>query len=140
MSEILAVGTGLIGAATGLLTGLLLAKVIGLRPEVRELQRALEANDYYYKQRIARLKGMMKEYEQPTELQQMAHQLQGANSQDMISMLVQNLGGIKGIPKWLRPFIPAIQNYILENPEKVQQLIKKFITQPDKSIGEGDTL
>jgi len=128
MNEIAVIGIGLFGAALGLITGLIVAKYVGLQPETRELQRALAANDEYYKQRIARMRGMFKEYEQPTELQQMASQLQGAAPGDMVSMLIANLGGIKGLPKWLRPFLPAIESYIKDNPEKVQALMQKFLS------------
>lgn len=132
MLEIACIGVGALGASIGLLSGIFLAKKLGISPTVGQLKQALEINEAYYKQIISRLKGRMKEYEQPTELQQIAQQAIGANPQDAISMLVANIGAIKGIPRWLRPFIPAIQQYIAENPDKVMALINKFINQYGK--------
>lgn len=74
-----------------------------------------------------RWRGRIKEYEQPSELQQIANS--GAEGDDMVNMILQNIGGVKSLPRWVRPFLPAIQSYIKENPDKVQAVIQRFVNQ-----------
>ena len=126
MSEIiLAIGTGLCGVAVGYLFGVVTKRYMS--PRVKDLQRVIEDEEVYHKKMIGRLSRRIAEYEQPPELQQMANQ-QVENPADLVNMLVSNIGGIKGLPRWVRPFLPAIQGWIKENPEQVQQLISKFLT------------
>ena len=124
---ILAVGTGMIGGTLGYVLGLLTKRF--LSPSVKELNQTIEANDRWYKQTMGRMKSRFKEYEQPSELQQMAAGADGMEQGDLVSMVIQNIGGIKSLPRWVRPFLPAIQSYIKENPDKVAALIKQFTNQ-----------
>jgi hypothetical protein len=113
------------GCLSGASLGLILSNFVkNQREDVKILRQALKDMEEYHKATIARLRGRIKEYEQPTELQQIA---QIENIDDIIAVLSQNLAGIKGIPRWLRPFLPAIQEYIKQNPEKVKEVIEKFM-------------
>lgn len=134
------VGLGLIGVCFGYLLGLFTKK--WTNPRVSELQRALETNEDYHKTQMSRLKRRIAEYEQPPELQQMASALSGTDlsSPDAVSMLLSNIGGIKGVPKWIRPFLPAIQGYIKENPQQVQELLQKFLNTHKGAQQEGEYL
>ena len=131
-----------LGASLGLVSGILVARKLGLTPHAKELSKALDENESYYKTMLSRLKGRLKEYEQPSDLQRLAQSTNGA--EDPVKMLLGNLGNIQGIPKWIRPFIPGIQAYAAEHPEQVQELIQKFIKQggrgsPDQEP-DGDML
>lgn len=126
MSELALIGACSIGASLGLFFGVMIARKIGLTPSAKEYARALDANEEYYKNMVARFRGRLKEYEQPSELQNFAAKAGGQNPADLVGLLSSNLANIRGLPAWVRPFIPAIQGYIKENPEIVTQLIAKF--------------
>ena len=126
MYELAIIGACALGASIGLFLGIWVARKIGLTPAAKEFARALDANEEYFKTMIARFKGRLKEYEQPSELQRFASHASGQNPADLVGLLGSELANIKGLPTWLRPFIPAIQSYIKENPETVQALISKF--------------
>jgi Na+/glutamate symporter len=141
MSEILAIGVGTFGASLGILAGIVLARRLGLTPSAKELEHALDANEDYYKTYIGRLKGKMKEYEQPTELQQFAHAQQGVAPENLAAMLAAELPNVRGIPRWLRPLLPGIIDYVKSNPDQVQTLVQKFITQPRSGeAAQGESL
>lgn len=134
----LAGGIGAICLTIGYMLGIVTKRF--LSPSVKELTNQLAMNEEYYKTQLGRLKRRAAEYEQPPDMMQLASQMQGMDlsSPDAINMLVNNLGSVKGIPKWLRPVLPGIMSYVKENPEMVQQLVNKFINQRgEKSSGEG---
>jgi hypothetical protein len=89
---------------------------------------------------LGRLKRRIAEYEQPSELQNLAIQTRGVDPTNIISMLSNELPNIKNIPRWLRPFIPALQSYVKENPEQVQALLEKFLTPKTQSLGAQEGL
>src|SRR3989304_8915564 len=99
MSEVFAVGVGLVGAFTGLIVGFFLAKRMGLTPSTREYKIAYEELEQRYKEMNSRWRGRIKEYDQPSELQQMANS--GAAGDDLVTMLINNIGGMKSVPSWL---------------------------------------
>jgi hypothetical protein len=125
---LLVAGAGSLGATLGYVLGLITKKFTS--PTVQQLSRALAENDAWYKTQIGRLKSRLKEYEQPSELQQFAHKYaeEAQNPENLVQLLSNELGNIRGLPRWLRPFIPAITSYIRENPEQVQMLIQKFLS------------
>ena len=124
MSEIvLPMAVGMLGATLGLLLGRFWQKLEA--PSIKTLRLALEDSEQYYKSQIGRYKGRLKEYEQPSELQQMASNLQGAPEGDVISAFVSQIGGMRGVPRWIRPFLPAIVGYVKENPQQVMALFKQ---------------
>jgi len=131
---ILAFGTGMLGVSFGYLFGLLTKR--WLTPTVKTLQQALETERAYYQTIMGRMKRRIADYEQPPDLMRIAHK-NPSNPMEAITMFADNLGSIKEIPKWLRPFIPAIQSYIKENPEQVAQVIEKFITSKPAVTNEG---
>jgi len=123
MSEIiLAAGMGLVGASIGFILGVLTKKF--LNPTIKQYKQAIEDGENYYKTQIARYRGRLKEFSQPSELQSIANS--GAQAEDMVNMFLNQLGNIQGMPKWMRPLIPGIQQYAKENPEQVKALIEKF--------------
>ena len=122
-----------IGATLGLISGIIVSKKLGLTPSAKELGKALEANESYYKQTIQRFKGRLKEYEQPSELQRFAHQTKGVEPENMIAMLANELPNIRGLPAWIRPLVPGIQEYLKENPEQVTELVNKFMSKTKSS-------
>ncbi len=126
-----------IGATLGLISGIIISKKMGLTPSAKELEKALEANESYYKQTIQRFKGRLKEYEQPSELQRLAHQTKGAEPENIIAMLANELPNIRGLPGWIRPLVPGIQAYLKDNPEQVMELITKFTSKTTKDTTEG---
>ena len=137
MSEyIFAGGIGCIGATIGFIIGMKYQRY--LRPDARELEKALQYADENYKTMQSRLRNRLREYEQPAELIQTANQLSTVDlsSPEAINMLIQQFGGMKSLPRWLRPMIPAIASYVKENPEIVKQLVEKFTPHP-KTEGEG---
>jgi TusA-related sulfurtransferase len=143
MSEIALMSGACIGVSLGLISGIIISRKIGLTPQAKELSHALEENETYYRTMINRFKGRLKEYEQPTDMQNLANKMSGLPEGDMIAMLSNNLGSISGIPKWIKPMIPGIQAYLKENPEQVKALVAKFISGGRKAAGEdsgGDTL
>lgn len=125
-----------IGVSLGLVGGIIVSRKLGLTPHAKELSKALDENETYYKTMLARLKGRLKEYEQPSDLQRLAQGTQGA--EDPVTMLLGNLGNIQGIPKWIRPFIPGIQAYAKEHPEEVTALIGKFMKQGGRGVSDED--
>lgn len=132
-----------IGASLGLVSGMIISRHIGMTPHAKELSKALEENESYYKTMVARLKGRMKDYEQPADLQRLAQSASSVQGEDQISMILNNLGNIKGIPAYLRPFIPGVVAYAKEHPEQVQALIEKFIKKGGRGSNDeigGDTL
>ena len=132
-----------LGSSLGLVSGMIISRHIGMTPHAKELSKALDENESYYRQMVARLKGRMKEYEHPSDLQRLAQSANGAQGEDQISMMLNNLGSIKGIPGWIRPFIPGVVAYAKEHPAEVTSLIQKFLKQGGKGSGEdleGDTL
>ena len=129
-----------IGATLGLISGLVVSKRLGLTPSAKELSKALDANETYYRQTIQRFKGRLKEYEQPSELQRFAHQTKGVEPENMIAMLANELPNIRGLPAWIRPLVPGIQEYLKENPEQVQELITKFTSKNAKVAESMDYL
>lgn len=135
----LVVGASLISVSIGYILGIVTKKF--MNPSVKELEKQLQINDEFYKTQLGRLKRRAAEYEQPPDMMQLANQMQGMdlNSPDAINMLVNNLGSIKGIPKWLRPAIPGIMAYVKENPQMVQALIQKFINQRGENKQDGES-
>jgi len=131
---LLSLGTGMIGVSFGYLFGLLTKR--WLTPTVKILQNALETERAYYQTILGRMKRRIADYEQPPDLMRIAHK-NPSNPLEVVTMFADNLGSIKEIPKWLRPFIPAIQSYIKENPEQVSQLIERFITSKPSVVSEG---
>jgi len=139
MSEMFNILSGVcIGSVLGLIIGVWMAKYTGLSPSSRELKRALIENEEHSKTMQSRLKRRIAEFEQPPELQQMVQGLD-LNSPDAVNMLINNLGSIKGIPRWIRPFIPGIAGYVKEHPEQVKGILERFIT-PHKGEELGDSL
>lgn len=130
-----------IGSSLGLVLGMLISRHIGMTPHARELSKALDENESYYRTMIARMKGRMKEYEHPSDLQRLAQSASNAEGGDQLNMLLSNLGSIKGIPGWIRPFIPGVVAYAKEHPEELKALMEKFMkggkVQNDES---GDTI
>jgi len=134
-------GIGCLGATIGLISGINIARRMGLTPSAKELEKALNANENYYKSMVARFRGRLKEYEQPSELQQFASKFQGENPENLVQLLANELPNVRGIPRYLRPFLPAISNYMKENPEQVQALITKFASSVGthgKGEGQGE--
>jgi hypothetical protein len=107
---------------------------MGLAPSTREYKIAYEELEQRYKDMNSRWRGRIKEYEQPSELQQIAGS--GVAGEDLVTTVIANLGGMKSIPAWIRPFIPAVQNWIKENPETVKTLIQRFT----QGGGRGESL
>ena len=106
MSEIiLPIATGMLGVTLGLILGRFWQKFES--PSVKTLRLALADSDMYFKSQIGRYKARLKEYEQPSELQQMAGNMQGASEGDMVTAFVNQIGGMRGVPRWIRPFLPA---------------------------------
>jgi len=139
---ILAIGVGSIGAIIGLFLGFFMAKRMGLTPSAKELQRALDASEDYYKTMMGRFRGRLKEYEQPSELQRLSSRVEGESQEDMITAFANELPNIRGLPRWVRPFIPAITGWLKENPEQVKALISKFTGSQKKGedLNTGDAL
>jgi len=125
-SLVLALGMGMIGAALGFILGMITKRFTN--PAISELQKALNVADQAHKEGIARLRSRLREYSQPPELQQVASAITqgGLQGDDVITMISNALPSIKGIPAWIRPMIPALTGYLKENPEQVQELLKKF--------------
>jgi hypothetical protein len=115
-----------IGACLGLVLGLVLSKIFGLSPRVTEAIKAMNENTQYYKTRIQRMQGQMKEYEQPSDIQRLSH---GANLENIEGLVTQMLNS-SSIPKWIRPFItgsvPSIVSWAKEHPDTVKGLMEKF--------------
>ena len=129
--------------------GLIIGYVFGivtkrfLTPRASELRKALEENQDHYKSQLGRMRARLKEYEQPSELQGFANKYQGSDPKDIVGLLSNELANVRGLPRWVRPFLPAIQGYIKENPDQVQALIGKFLTphkDSDKELSMQDSL
>lgn len=125
MSEVLIIGVGLVGATVGLFLGRFWRQLE--TPNTKILRRALEDSEEYYKTAIQRLKGRLKEYEQPEALQRYAAHMDGKTPEQM-SIDLEGLLGSAGvtIPRWIRPFIGPISAWLKENPDKVQAVLQKF--------------
>lgn len=138
MSElVLAIGAGLSGVSIGYLLGLVTKRFTN--PSVKELQKALELSEDNYKRQLARFRGRIREYEQPPEIMQISNQTGGEVNADSLRMLAQNLPSIKGLPKWVRPFVPAIQSFITENPDKVKDIVGQLYTRFGRQGGQGES-
>ena len=112
-----------LGVSFGYLLGLKSQK--GINPTVKSMQAALDVEKEIHQRQLGRLKKQLGEWEQPQELSQMAAKMGGMGTEDMVSMFINQIGGMKNIPGWLRPAIPGITGWIKSNPEQIKQIISK---------------
>lgn len=107
------------GACVGYVLGLITKKYTS--PRANELVKALAESQEYHNTVVGRLKGQIRQFEYPVELSKI-----DKNSGDLVQTVINAMGGISKMPRWVQPFVPAIQSYIKENPGQVEALVQKF--------------